>query len=161
MEPSLPAGYQWQRGRVSDRAPLSRCLITTYRELFPAQARFDHLIPTLDHYFSDRTPVWWVVREGERVGCIWWGQAVEQVSGDRYVHIFLLYVAPAHRRQGIGTALMDLAQAWATEQGYPKIGLQVFAENQAAVSLYNRLGYQPQSVLMLKTITQEMPVDPP
>jgi ribosomal protein S18 acetylase RimI-like enzyme len=146
---------------MGDRSSLIDCLLTAYREIFPHQQQFDHLVPTLDYYLSDRTPLRWVLHNGERIGCVWWGNAVEQVSGDRYVHIFLLYVAPTHRRRGIGTALMDLAQAWAAQEGYLKIGLQVFAENQAALSLYNRLGYQPQSVLMLKAIPQDSPVDLP
>lgn len=158
---NLPSGYQWQVGTVGDRLALIDTLLAAYREIFPHQQQFDHLVPTLDYYLSAKTPLRWVIHGQERIGCIWWGHAIEQVSGDRYVHIFLLYVVPTHRRCGIGTALMDLAQAWAAQEGYRKIGLQVFAENQAALSLYNRLGYQPQSVLMLKAIPQNSPVDVP
>jgi len=86
------------------------------------------------------------------VACLWLGNAVDQVRGDRHSHIFLLYVLPAHRRQGIGTALMQYAEEWARERGDCQMGLQVFVANQPAISLYQKLGYTAQSVWMVKPL---------
>jgi ribosomal protein S18 acetylase RimI-like enzyme len=87
------------------------------------------------------------------VGCVWVGNAIDQVSGDRHAHIFLLYVVPEHRRRGIGKALMQYVENWAIERGDRQIGLQVFQSNQPALNLYNQLGYQTQSLWMLKELS--------
>ncbi len=148
----------------------------TYRELYPDQ-NFAHLAQTVEQYFSVDTPLWWVEMQHESVSadllsdsnlpmlpssqaalpaapvaCLWLGTAIDQVKGWRYPHIFLLYVRPAHRRQGIGSALMDHAESWARARGNRQIGLQVFQHNQPALQLYAKLGYQPQSLSMVKPI---------
>jgi ribosomal protein S18 acetylase RimI-like enzyme len=87
------------------------------------------------------------------VACLWVGNAIDQVSGDRHAHIFLLYVVPEHRRQGIGKALMQYVEKWAIARGDRQIGLQVFQSNQPALNLYNQLGYQTQSLWMLKELS--------
>jgi ribosomal protein S18 acetylase RimI-like enzyme len=78
---------------------------------------------------------------------------VDQLLGRRHTHIFLLYVEPGHRRQGIGSALMHQAEAFARSRGDHQIGLQVFQSNQPAVQLYQQLGYQTQSLWMVKPLT--------
>lgn len=129
----------------------------TYEELFPQQQNFSHLAETVEKYFGKQTPLWWVVPHGDQprldpVACIWLGKAIDQVSGDRTTHIFLLYVKPEHRRLGIATALMEQAQIWAIKEGDRQISLMVYATNFDAVRLYQRLGYQNQSVLMFKNL---------
>jgi RimJ/RimL family protein N-acetyltransferase len=52
-----------------------------------------------------------------------------------------LMVAREHRRLGIGRALMEAAEAWASEVGVRKLELHVFPHNAAGVALYESLGY--------------------
>jgi ribosomal protein S18 acetylase RimI-like enzyme len=118
----------------------------TYQELFPDRQDFSHLAQTVENYLSSDTPLWWVEStESVPIACLWMGNAVDQVSGDRYAYIFLLYVAPEHRRRGIAKALIHKAETWAASRGDRQIGLQVFSHNQVALALYRRLGYQIQS----------------
>jgi ribosomal protein S18 acetylase RimI-like enzyme len=86
------------------------------------------------------------------VACLWLGNAIDQVTGDRHAHIFLLYVLPEYRRRGIGKALVDSAENWARARGDRQMGLQVFQTNQPALNLYRQLGYQTQSLWMLKPL---------
>jgi RimJ/RimL family protein N-acetyltransferase len=53
-----------------------------------------------------------------------------------------LMVANGYRRRGIGRALMENAEAWARSVGVRKIELHVFPHNEAALALYDRLGYR-------------------
>jgi ribosomal protein S18 acetylase RimI-like enzyme len=76
----------------------------------------------------------------------------EWVTGEHYAHIFLLYVTPEHRRQGIAKVLLQLAETQAQARGDRQIGLQVFLKNTAARQLYQNWGFQEQSLLLLKRI---------
>jgi ribosomal protein S18 acetylase RimI-like enzyme len=80
------------------------------------------------------------------------GNVVDQVTGDRHGHIFMVYVNPKHRRQGIGSALLYHAESWARARGDRQITLQVFLKNETAINLYHKLGYQPYSLLMQKPL---------
>jgi GNAT superfamily N-acetyltransferase len=51
---------------------------------------------------------------------------VDELGG--LAHLAELDVAPGRMRQGIGTALLEAACAWAHEHGYPAITLTTFAE---------------------------------
>lgn len=148
----------------------------TYQDLFPQQD-FSHLAHTVEQYFSQETPLWWVDisskgqgdkatrRQGEffsnaaptPVACLWVGNAIDQVQGDRHAHIFMLYVMPEYRRRGIGKALMRYLEAWAIARGDRQIGLHVFQSNQTAINLYTQLGYQTQSLWMVKSLHPKKP----
>ena len=178
MSAQLIPGYGLRSGSGLDRAKLVKFMHRTYRELYP-DGELGHLAQTVEQYFSNQTPVWWVecqkntLEEAEIlpvlpsqhlnpqsqvqnlqsvVGCLWLGNAIDQTTGERYAHIFLLYVAPEHRRLGVGAALVIHAENWARERGDRQIGLQVFLSNQPAVNLYQKLGYQSHSLSMLKSL---------
>ncbi|NJK65969.1 MAG: GNAT family N-acetyltransferase [Microcoleus sp. CSU_2_2] len=176
MSGELIPGYQLRSGSGLDRAQLVKFMHRTYGELYPSQ-EVGHLTQTVEQYFSNQTPLWWVEcqknssEEAEIlpvlsssylnpeaqvqnlksvVGCLWLGNAIDQATGERHAHIFLLYVAPEHRRLGIGAALVICAENWARARGDRQIGLQVFLSNQPALNLYQKLGYQSHSISMLK-----------
>lgn len=80
------------------------------------------------------------------------GNAIDQITGLRHAHLFLLYVVPEHRRQGVGKALMQYAETWSKARGDKQIGLQVFSSNTPALNLYNQLGFETQSLWMVKPL---------
>jgi ribosomal protein S18 acetylase RimI-like enzyme len=137
----------------------------TYEERSPNQS-FAHLSQTVDYYLSRETPLWWVetvakltpapaqfsLQRSQPIACLWLGYAIDQLTGQRHTHVFLLYVEPGHRRKGIGAALMHQAEAFARSHGDHQIGLQVFQSNQPAVNLYHQLGYETQSLWMVKPL---------
>lgn len=156
MSEQLLPGYYIRPGSTQERSLLVTFMQQTYRELFPQQD-FAHLARTVDQYFCPDTPLWWVECLGEEspiIACLWVGNAIDQVRGDRHAHIFLLYVVPEYRLRGIGTAMIKYVENWATQRGDRQIGLQVFPSNSAAFNLYHNLGYQTQSLWMLKSLTK-------
>lgn len=175
MSFQLLPDYSIHAGSSLDRALLVKFMQKSYQELFP-EHDFSHLAQTVEQYFSKETPLWWVDFLGKRqeeknndesiqnssfiihpskVACLWVGNAVDQVKGDRHTYIFLLYVKPEHRRRGIGTALMEYVENWAISRGDRQIGLQVFQSNTPAINLYQQLGYQTQSLWMVKPLRSE------
>ena len=144
-------GYKVRDGSTKDRALLVKFMQKTYQELAPKQD-FSHLALTVEQYLSKETPLWWVNDRNSPVACLWAGNATDQITGDRIAHIFLLYVAPEHRRRGIATALIGLVETWAIDKGLGEVALQVFQANSSALNLYNQLGYQTQSLSMVKPL---------
>jgi RimJ/RimL family protein N-acetyltransferase len=53
-----------------------------------------------------------------------------------------LMVSREDRRRGIGLALMEAAETWARAVGVRKLELHVFPHNEAALRLYEKLGYE-------------------
>jgi ribosomal protein S18 acetylase RimI-like enzyme len=161
--------YQLITGAAVDTATLVDFLQITYREISPQQQDYRHLQATVDRYFSTETPLWFVTtptidiattqsvllptrERAQKIACLWIGTAIDQVTGIRHPNIFLIYVDPSYRRQGIAKALMEYAQTWAKERGYNQIGLQVFTDNQPAIDLYQQLGYQPRAISMMREL---------
>ncbi|KGF73965.1 acetyltransferase [Neosynechococcus sphagnicola sy1] len=164
----LIPGYGLRTGSGLERSLLLKFLQRTYQEFYPHQD-FAHLSRTVEQYLSEDTPLWWVeaaVTESfpgqprwmsatQPIGCLWMGNSVDQISGDRHAHIFLLYISPEHRRQGLGTALMHHAETWAQHRGDRQLGLQVFQTNQPALNLYRHLGFHTRSLWMVKPLLPE------
>ncbi|MEL6139818.1 MAG: GNAT family N-acetyltransferase [Cyanobacteria bacterium J06628_6] len=149
------SGYRWYRGSGIDEMLVTKTLRRAYRDLGGSDG--PHLIETVRQHLSSRSKLWWVVPEGQDeptdpVGCLWLSEAVDQRTGETQAYIFLVYVTPAHRRRGIGTALMRQAHQWASKNGYGSVSLQVFESNRAALALYQKLGYESQAVWLTKAL---------
>jgi GNAT superfamily N-acetyltransferase len=54
-----------------------------------------------------------------------------------------IFVAEAHRRAGLGGALLDAAEAYARERGYSRLTLSTAHRNYTAQRLYLAHGYVP------------------
>jgi GNAT superfamily N-acetyltransferase len=67
-------------------------------------------------------------------------------------HVGMLVVAEEAEGQGIGSALMRAAEAWARERGYRKLTLNVFESNRKARALYDHLGYAPETHRYVKVL---------
>lgn len=69
------------------------------------------------------------------------GSAMAGYDGHRG-WVYYVAVSPAHRRQGIGSALMHAVERGLVQIGCPKLNLQVRASNPEVVAFYKRLGYE-------------------
>jgi ribosomal protein S18 acetylase RimI-like enzyme len=73
--------------------------------------------------------------------------------GRTHAHIEILAVSSATEGRGAGRSLVGAAEGWARAEGLDLITLNVFAANQRARSLYERLGYGPESLHYVKPLT--------
>jgi ribosomal protein S18 acetylase RimI-like enzyme len=62
---------------------------------------------------------------------------------DEHLHVARLAVAPPYRRRGLGASIMRAAAGWGVTRGARWCVLQVAEHNDAAVALYQRLGFRP------------------
>ncbi|MEE3848948.1 GNAT family N-acetyltransferase [Gordonia sp. LSe1-13] len=54
---------------------------------------------------------------------------------------FGMHVLAEHRRQGVGSALLQSILSWSRERGSHKVVLEVWPHNHAAIGLYERHGF--------------------
>jgi len=85
------------------------------------------------------TPTWLAV-EGEAVGIVTMISEPASPVDDR--HIIGLWVAPEARRAGIGWALVDTVRTAAAEEGARTLSLWVRDENEPAIDLFVRAGFE-------------------
>lgn len=65
-----------------------------------------------------------------------------------------MWVDPAHRRAGVGKALIDAVVEWNSARGVAELALMVTDVNVAAIAFYERLGFAKTGV------TEQYPNDP-
>lgn len=144
-------------GSSLDRSRLLATMDSAYRELGATQ--LGHLTKTVELYLESPSMLWWLEKAGaarvgftagqpNAIGCLWLGQSINQLTGELQAYIYLVYVEPAYRRQGLGRGLMSHAKRWAQEQGYDQMNLQVFDQNTVALHLYENLGFIPTATLL-------------
>ena len=101
-----------------------------------------------------------------------WGMLVGELEGSVVATVMVGYdghrgsvnylaVEPALRGQGIGTALMDHAEALLLDRGCPKINLSVRADNVEAGRFYAKRGYRLEGADHAVTFARRLIADDP
>ncbi|WP_258727080.1 GNAT family N-acetyltransferase [Cellulomonas sp. NS3] len=90
-----------------------------------------------------RSSPWWVatVEGGPPVGLACLIEEPGSPGTDR--HLVALWVDPAVRNRGVGTALLAAAEGAALDVGAETLSLWVREDNAAALRLYDALGFAP------------------
>jgi ribosomal protein S18 acetylase RimI-like enzyme len=143
LEPMTQDEYDaWVDVRIAHYAQANAAAGTWSRAQAPAKARaaFTGFLPQ-----GLATPghrVWTAVDDatGEPVGTLW--AEVRPAAAGAEAFVYWVGVDEAHQGKGYGRALMDAAAEAARQLGAVSVGLQVFADNTAARTLYESLGFQ-------------------
>ena len=91
--------------------------------------------------------------EQEIAGYVWFGVSERPFSDMEVGWIYDLLVVPGHRGEGVGEALLRHALGVSRERGHRLTGLMVRANNKVAYSLYEKLGFEPEYVVMSRKET--------
>ncbi len=91
-------------------------------------------------------------REDRVLGFLFVVARTDYFTHEQYAYVEDLALAVEGEGQGLARRLMDAAEAWAVDRGFRRIGLSVWSQNVRARGLYERLGYQPETIHLLKQL---------
>lgn len=94
--------------------------------------------------------MWFALADDEVIGMIGLLQDTGS-TGKHRAHVISLWVRPAFRRQGIGGKLIRYLQEWSPDQGIRKLYLHVTSTQEAAIKLYETLGFKEVGLLKENT----------
>ncbi|MBN2501640.1 MAG: GNAT family N-acetyltransferase [Anaerolineales bacterium] len=87
---------------------------------------------------------------GENVGMLWF--AVREQGNTPEAFIYDIVIDETYRRQGYASSALEVMEAKVLELGIHKISLHVFGHNSPAISLYEKIGFQPTNIMMSKEL---------
>lgn len=76
----------------------------------------------------------------------------DDISGEDCGTIPLLAVSPESQGLGVGKVLIGHAENWVKNLGCRLLHLEVFANNKNAKGFYQNLGFQPETIHMIKPL---------
>jgi GNAT superfamily N-acetyltransferase len=89
---------------------------------------------------------------GDLGGFVYVQRQVDYFRQRPHAHVGILAVAAEMEGQGAGRKLLEAAEEWARQQGLDMITLNVFAGNQRARAVYERVHYAPETVRYVKLL---------
>ena len=102
-----------------------------------------------DRMLSDR----FILKKGkENIGALWLAKTRDQFTCETIGYILGIFVEYDFRGRGLGSAMIDSAGEWCTENGLIHLSLNVGSMNESARRLYERKGFLPQSTVMRKLL---------
>jgi len=101
--------------------------------LAKAKAQIQALLPD-DR--ARRAHEFYFIEDGGRIGTLW------LASHESDLYIYDIHVDPAQRGKGTGTRVLGWIEDQARARGAASVTLSVFAHNDGAIRLYERLGYE-------------------
>jgi len=111
----------------------------------------DYITEVLDKTLAPQVTL--IAEQGETsLGFIHACSHKDSISGEVCGTVPLLAVSSNSQGMGVGQALMKAAEAWAKEQGYRLLHLEVFANNNKAHGFYQNLGFKAETLHMIKEI---------
>lgn len=80
--------------------------------------------------------------DGEVLGAAYVEPHIDYFTQETHGHLGILAVVAKAEGRGIGRALIDAFENWASTAGYRFVSLSVFAANARAAAVYQRAGYE-------------------
>lgn len=104
----------------------------------------------LRHIVADELTV--AVEDGELLGFVMFTVESGEFAQDTTRGLVRnIYVTPAERNRGVGTALLETAESALLERGAERLTLEVMADNEPARQFYRHHGYTPHRVTLEKS----------
>ncbi|WP_125768696.1 GNAT family N-acetyltransferase [Lapidilactobacillus wuchangensis] len=149
LQPITAAAFQsWQQQAIKayaqDKVTAGTWPAAT--ALTQAQAEYQRLLPA-GRETTDEL-IWTIYHEQQAVGTLW-------VHWDQTAQSFFIYdiiIQPEFQNQGFGQATLQALNQVAAKKQVQRISLHVFASNQRAYYVYQKMGFVPTDISMTKYI---------
>ena len=140
-----------ERNDVPQMLPLLEYLDAWHRESYPDRfrphsggGRSPHSL--IKEMAEPSSEYWVAVRSGKVLGLAFYMHREipthPLMKPESYLLLDMLVVDPAYHRKGVGKMLVEHAQQRAKEEGYPRVEIKVYDNNQSALDFYGSMGYQ-------------------
>ena len=141
LKAELYASYPEERARATGGGDVSE------EEIAAGRRQIDELMAEGLH--SKAHHYWKIVApEVGAVGDLW----VMVDDAKHRAFIYSIGTDPGYRERGYGQQALEALEAQMRPLGVTQIALNVWGDNHVARRLYERMGYQPQAILMAKEI---------
>jgi GNAT superfamily N-acetyltransferase len=90
--------------------------------------------------------------DGRPAGFVFLEHGTDYFTGERHGHLGMIAVTDAAEGRGIATTLLRTAEDWARAEGYVRLTLNVFDGNDRARRVYERCGYQVETLKYVKAL---------
>src|SRR5215212_1405359 len=137
-------------------------LVRVAPRMHPGQTASPRDPAALDRFFSDPGEGKFLVKPGAQAfvatiagqpcGLISFYPDNDYFTNHPRAYVDNLVVAAESERKGVGRALLDYVEHWARDNGYCEVALDVFAGNNGAIAFYERQGYLPDHIRMVKPL---------
>jgi ribosomal protein S18 acetylase RimI-like enzyme len=107
-----------------------------WHEVFPDAPSWNHPETDIRRKLTVQRDLFFVATIGSELV----GTAMAGYDGHRG-WVYYVAVSPKHRRQGVGTALMNRVEQELTQLGCPKLNLQVRTSHNEVIEFYKKIGY--------------------
>ena len=87
------------------------------------------------------------------LGYLWVGEGSNMMTGLKHGYVYDVFVKEEFRGKGIGRMLLEKAESYCQERGYSRILLMVSVGNQAAINLYDNMGFKAEQTYMAKALS--------
>jgi len=87
------------------------------------------------------------------LGYIFIGESINMMTGTSHGFIYDIFVKEEYRGKGVGTALLEKAESYCRERGYPRVELMVSTDNQLALKLYTKMCFKAEQMFMKKELS--------
>ena len=86
----------------------------------------------------------------QRAGFVFASSRLDYFTGQQHAHVEAMAVAKAHEGCGVAQALLAASEEWGRARGYEFLTLNVWSQNTRARCVYERLGWQPETLHLRK-----------
>lgn len=90
--------------------------------------------------------------ESRRLGYVNVREGTDEIANETCGYVALLAVVAEAEGKGVGQALIREAERWAEEKGFSRIALDVFASNDRAQVFYEKAGFRPETLRLVKRL---------
>ena len=141
-----------RRAKKTDLPTIWKATLQTVWDDTPAdeRSRLDraawerHFRKKIEPYVDGGRAEAWIAEDasGGFLGYLLLGPGGGFLTPEEYGYVYDVWVAPAHRRRGVGRYLVLWATDWARQRGYRKLKLEVAETNAQARKIYEELGFR-------------------